>query len=105
MKDPFGCLYRIYDEDVEAFKKLGLSVAPAQRFGHFEQGYVGKIKFEHGGMADVYVTMAPAHFWEFNIVPTEGGPVTLKTGSGLAKEFLPTVELFANSMIAAELKQ
>ena len=91
-------LYEIRKEDFSALKEWGLEPPAITRLPHGSMTPVGEIGGK-GWSAKVSVCAMPARFWEFEILPAEGEPVTLKTGSGRARDFLPTVVLFGQGMI------
>ena len=91
-------LYKVRKEDFAALKKMGLEPPAITRLPHGGMTPVGEIGGETWS-AKVSVCAMPARFWEFEILPEEGEPVTLKTGSGRVEDFLPAVVLFGLGMI------
>ena len=55
----------------------------------------------YGGQAVVRITLnaLPSQFWKFYITDIEGKSSIYSTGSGLLKEFWPSIPLIAENML------
>jgi len=92
--------FKTYSHDLPLMKKLGLKLFKGKTH---EKVYVGKYTAEDGSWAKIWVTGAPAQFFDFEIYCSESKLTTIiSTGSGCLSEYWPFVEKIFDNMIVVK---
>jgi hypothetical protein len=79
-----------YSHDLPLFNELGLE--PFKTTVH-KKIHVGTVTKEDGSYADIWMTGAPAQFWEFKVFDSSSGRLyEISTGSGSLSKYWPLVD-------------
>jgi len=83
IETPFGSVKLPGNTDKELFERLGLNKIECKKY--YEEYYLGEVvkKGDTGYKIKIWVSVAPAKFWKFEVFTNENKTTTiLTTGSG-----------------------
>ena len=87
-----------YSEDLNLVQELGLNVLDEVDNGEY---YLGEVEGDFYTVK-VWVTTAPAQFYQFEITDPRGKVIWLNTGSGSLTAYWPSVVLIAQGMLVVK---